>query len=65
MVSVGNLSVGGTGKTPLVAMIAEWLLGRGEQPAILSRGYKRRDRVDGVVVVSDGADQCRHRHDAA
>jgi tetraacyldisaccharide 4'-kinase len=38
-----------------VAAIAEWLLARGERPAILSRGYKRRDPVPGVVVVSDGA----------
>ena len=54
MVSVGNLSVGGTGKTPLTLAIAEWLLAQGERPAILSRGYKRADPVDGVVVVSDG-----------
>jgi tetraacyldisaccharide 4'-kinase len=56
VISVGNLSVGGAGKTPLVASIAEWLLARGERPAILSRGYKRRDRLEGVVVVSDGRD---------
>jgi tetraacyldisaccharide 4'-kinase len=54
VISVGNLSVGGTGKTPVVAAIAEWLLARGERPAVLSRGYKRRDPVPGVVVVSDG-----------
>jgi tetraacyldisaccharide 4'-kinase len=54
VVSVGNLSVGGTGKTPLVALLAARLLAQGERPAILSRGYGRRDRRDGVVVVSDG-----------
>jgi tetraacyldisaccharide 4'-kinase len=54
VVSVGNLSVGGTGKTPLVALICEWLLERGERPAILSRGYGRRPRDNGVTVVSDG-----------
>jgi tetraacyldisaccharide 4'-kinase len=54
VISVGNLSVGGTGKTPLTMMIAEWFLAQGERPAILSRGYKRADPVDGVVVVSDG-----------
>ena len=54
VISVGNLSVGGTGKTPLVAQIAAWLIARGEHPAILSRGYGRAERSDGVVVVSDG-----------
>ena len=52
MVSVGNLSVGGTGKTPVVAAITERLLAMGERPAILSRGYRRADDVPGVVVVS-------------
>jgi len=54
VISVGNLSVGGTGKTPLIAQLAEWLLAQGERPAILSRGYGREDAADGVVVVSDG-----------
>ena len=54
VISVGNLSVGGTGKTPLVAQIAEWLIARGERAAILSRGYKRPLTADGVTVVSDG-----------
>lgn len=55
VISVGNLAVGGRGKTPLVATIARWLLEQGERPAILSRGYARRDAVDGVLVVSDAA----------
>jgi tetraacyldisaccharide 4'-kinase len=54
VVSVGNLSVGGTGKTPVVAAIAQWLIDGGERPAILSRGYARADATEGVVVVSDG-----------
>lgn len=54
VVSVGNLSVGGTGKSPIVAAIANWLVLQGERPAILSRGYARADVADGVVVVSDG-----------
>lgn len=54
VISVGNLSVGGTGKTPVVAAIAQWLIDAGERPSILSRGYGRADAADGVVVVSDG-----------
>ena len=54
VISVGNLSVGGTGKTPVVAAIAQWLVDASERPAILSRGYGRADAADGVVVVSDG-----------
>ena len=54
VVSVGNLSVGGTGKTPLVAAIATWLVARGERPAILSRGYARRVASATPTIVSDG-----------
>ncbi|MBY0493307.1 MAG: tetraacyldisaccharide 4'-kinase [Cyanobacteria bacterium] len=51
VISIGNLSMGGTGKTPVVAAIAQWLVDQGQRPAILSRGYAREDAVDGVVVV--------------
>ena len=54
VISVGNLSMGGTGKTPVVAALAERLIEAGHRPAILSRGYARTDAIDGVVVVSDG-----------
>ena len=54
VVSVGKLSVGGSGKTPAVATLAKLLLAGGERPVILSRGYARREPVDGVLVVSDG-----------
>ena len=54
VISVGNLSVGGSGKTPVVATLARLLLEMGRRPAILSRGYARRQATDGVVVVSDG-----------
>jgi tetraacyldisaccharide 4'-kinase len=54
VVSVGNLSVGGSGKTPTVASLARLLLAAGARPVVLSRGYARRDPVDGVLVVSDG-----------
>ena len=54
VISVGNLSMGGTGKTPVVAAIAQWLIDAGHRPSILTRGYGRDDAVDGVVVI-DGA----------
>jgi tetraacyldisaccharide 4'-kinase len=54
VISVGNLRVGGSGKTPVVAHLAEMLLMHGERPAILSRGYARERQPDGVTVVSDG-----------
>ena len=54
VISVGNLVVGGSGKTPIVAALARRLLQAGHRPAILSRGYARRVSADGVVIVSDG-----------
>jgi tetraacyldisaccharide 4'-kinase len=42
VVSVGNLTVGGTGKTPMALWIAERLDGEGKQAAILTRGYRGR-----------------------
>lgn len=55
VISVGNLNVGGTGKTPLVAAIAAWLVEIGERPAILSRGYARYVSSTSPTVVADGA----------
>jgi tetraacyldisaccharide 4'-kinase len=40
VISVGNLTVGGTGKTPMVLWLAERLIADGERPAILTRGYR-------------------------
>jgi 3-deoxy-D-manno-octulosonic-acid transferase len=42
VISVGGLTVGGVGKTPLVLWLAERLKERGRRPAILTRGYRRR-----------------------
>ena len=53
VVSVGNLTVGGSGKTPTTAWLAVGLRRRGHKVAIASRGYRRRSR-EPVVVVSDG-----------
>jgi tetraacyldisaccharide 4'-kinase len=53
VVSIGNLAMGGRGKTPVAACVARMLMEMGEQPAILSRGYARRRPDAGVVVVRD------------
>ena len=77
VLSVGNLTVGGTGKTPIVEVFARSLQSQGRKVAILSRGYKRqqpsfgeklfnrftlRDGKQGPLVVSDGE---RLLHDSA
>lgn len=53
VVSVGNITVGGTGKTPVVILLTEWLLAQGHRVAVLSRGYQRTGRAP-QVLVSDG-----------
>ena len=55
VISVGNLAMGGRGKTPVVRLITRWLVEAGERPSILSRGYGRRTAEPGVVIVSDGS----------
>ena len=52
VISVGNITVGGTGKTPLVMALARGLMDRGISIAILSRGYKGTKTSEPVV--SDG-----------
>jgi tetraacyldisaccharide 4'-kinase len=56
VVSVGNVTVGGTGKTPVVELIVRRLIERGRRPAILSRGYGRglpAAAAAGAEVVND------------
>jgi tetraacyldisaccharide 4'-kinase len=53
VISVGNLSVGGSGKTPLVARLARTLAAEGRAVAILSRGYGG-DFAGDCLIVSDG-----------
>jgi tetraacyldisaccharide 4'-kinase len=53
VISIGNVTLGGTGKTPMVIRLAEWLLAEGKRVAILSRGYRRTSR-ESKLLVSDG-----------
>jgi tetraacyldisaccharide 4'-kinase len=50
VVSIGNLSVGGSGKTPFVILLGELLKARGVKFDVLSRGYGRK--TEGVAVVN-------------
>ena len=58
VISVGGISFGGQGKTPLTLYIARFLKDRGIKICILSRGYKRKTR--GVVIASDGKGKIEH-----
>ncbi|MGC8495506.1 MAG: tetraacyldisaccharide 4'-kinase [Syntrophobacteraceae bacterium] len=52
VISIGNLSVGGTGKTPLTIWMCQFLLAIGLHPAVLTRGYGRKEKSPGRVEAS-------------
>ena len=52
VISIGNVTVGGSGKTPLAEVVVLALREMGARPAVISRGYGRRTR--GVRIVADG-----------
>ncbi len=49
-IAVGNITLGGTGKTPLVEYISRYLAAKGENVCIISRGYKRKNESKRVLV---------------
>lgn len=53
VVSVGNITTGGAGKTPTALWLTEQLRGQGHAPAILTRGYRRVSR-DPIVIAGPG-----------
>jgi len=55
IVIVGNITVGGTGKTPFLISLAKWLINQGIKPAIISRGYggKAKHYPQSVTKTSD------------
>ncbi|WP_400190760.1 tetraacyldisaccharide 4'-kinase [Hymenobacter sp. B81] len=70
LINVGNLRVGGTGKTPHVAWLVQHLLAAGQAPAILSRGYGRRTRGFRLATAADtaasiGDEPWQHYHEFA
>jgi tetraacyldisaccharide 4'-kinase len=63
VISVGNLTVGGTGKTPMVLWIAERLAAEGHRPAILTRGYPGLGQSDAGGRTADEVALLRERLD--
>ncbi len=54
VISIGNLTTGGVGKTPVVAELAKYLIEKGEKTAIVSRGYGGKLSNKNINVISDG-----------
>jgi len=56
VISIGNITTGGTGKTPMVILIAQILQKHGKRVAVLSRGYHRKEKSEGPVIVPVGGE---------
>lgn len=60
VISIGNITVGGTGKTPFVQLVARYFLKKGVPVAVLSRGYGGKGK--GLRLVSDGKSVLSNAH---
>ncbi len=62
VISIGNISTGGTGKTPLVKYLADYFLNKNKSVGIISRGYKRKS--NSLVIAYDGNNITSDLHSA-
>jgi len=65
VISVGNLTMGGTGKSPCVLRLVELLKERGQKPGILTRGYGRHSPNEYLTVAPGGSVAAQHSGDEA
>ncbi|MEZ4741239.1 MAG: tetraacyldisaccharide 4'-kinase [Bdellovibrionota bacterium] len=56
-ISVGNIAVGGTGKSPIVIELARYLIEQGHRPAVLTRGYKSGIKPEEFAILRNGSIQ--------
>ena len=63
IISIGNLSMGGTGKTPCVLRLAELLIEKGQKPGILTRGYGRGSSEDHLILAPGATVKAEHSGD--
>ncbi len=62
VISIGNITAGGTGKTPAVEYAVKWFAAHGTRPAILSRGYRSKDgRNDEAILLALHLPDIPHR----
>ena len=63
VISVGNISLGGTGKTPAIIFFADHLIKSGKKVGIVSRGYGRKNRDIKVLINADNNSKVEHYGD--
>ena len=64
VICIGNITAGGTGKTPAVEYVVRWFIEQGARPAILSRGYKSQDGGnDEAMLLARQLPDVPHRQD--
>jgi tetraacyldisaccharide 4'-kinase len=59
VISIGNITVGGTGKTPLVIWVCRFLQGKNIDCAILTRGYKAQETMDEPAILAESCPQAK------